>query len=532
MKCFLYTILRNVAFFLTLACCAFMIDAMDVIETSEARFLKKLEVFNNHELVNAGKKWSESVPQAILITPDEKGILIAMYGRVLYGDVRTMVKSKLHELIRHSHQKYCPMIAAAMTKNGLRVVSVLNNTSDAECIISRNHISNHPDHKSHNVFKKSLREDRRLEAPAQAIALSGDGDIIAIAFKDHIGIIDLLTGTHRRSNFMPYLQGALVTAISAPVDVEFGPCEKHVAAASTEGVIDVKRINKTEEDGITLTHFKDINTGENSIEKIHLNAQQLLYVTKKCEAKIVDVKDWIEHAHGAVKTRTITHCHQCKVAADLAFNEGTPLGTVEWSDCQHVSEDKRYKITIRREHGTAAEKLVISLSHFSHLEKKYNSITETGQEKSELTHVLLAALRGNCVAALVTDGCLYFWQLPEKYMVPTEEDVARLSQAQYYHDKLTRRRSNSSPVSPSLDEMQKNEKRKSDKKPGFGSRISLVNPARSKESIKVGSSKAGSPTPRRSKKTVEVVKEPVQEADYIKALIDDINHEFDQKEKD
>lgn len=522
MKYFLYTISKKTIVFLFFFHYVFVVDAMDVIEKPEVKFLKKIEVFNNQELVSTGQKWNESVPQAVFITPDEKGVLVTLPGRVVYGDMRTIARSKLHELIRHSHQKYCPMIAAAMTKNELRVVSVLNNISEAECIISHNHISNHPDHKSHNIFKKSLREDKKLDAPAQAIALSTDGDIIAIAFKGHIEIIDLLTGAQRKSNFMPSIQGGLITAISAPVDVEFdiSTPEKHFAAVSTDGVIDIKRISKKEDEGVILRHFKDVDTEEKSIEKIHLNAQQLLYVTEKCEANTIDVKDWIESAYGFVRRRTFTHCEQCKIAVDLNFNEGASLGTVQWKDCEHVSEDKRHEIAVHREHDTTHEKLIISLSNFLHLEKKYNYIAEMGQEKLGTTHILLAALRGNCVAALVTDGSLYVWQLPEKHKVPTEEDVVHLSQAQYYQDKLTRRRSHSSPVSPSVDEMQKNEKRKSDKKPGFSSRISLANHVRSKESIK-----SSSPTPRRSKKTVE---QSAKDPEYIKSLIDDIRQDFNK----
>jgi len=542
MKDCLYAIvLKKVNFFLIIVCFGFVIKAMDVPEepqnTSEVKFLKKFQVWDNDDLVAAGTKRSESFAQSITITPDEKGLLIARYGQVEYVDTRTFIRSKPHELITHSHKKYCPIIAAAMTKKALRVVSVLNNGSGAECIISRNHMYSNPDHKSHNIFKKSLREDRRLEAPAQAIALSADGEIIAIAFKDYIGIIDLLTGTYRKSNFMPYVRGILITAISAPVDVSFGPHEKHVAAVSAECVIDVKRFTKMQENECSLTHFKDIKTGEEFIEGVHLNAQQLLYVTQQGEVKTIDVRDWIEHSQGNIKKRIIAHHQRHKAAVDQNFNEGTFSGTIHWVDCPYAREDKRCRMQIHRENNTAGEDFVISPSDSSDVQKKYNFITEMGQEVSGTTHVLLAALRGDLVAALLADGCLYTWQLPEKYKAPTQEDVTTLSQKERYPDRLIRRRSSSSPVPASVADMQKKENRKSDKQKGVGSRINVFG-GRSKESIKPQSSSpqkdaSRSPSsPRRIKKTSEPARNQAKDSDYIKALIDDIRGDCREQDED
>jgi len=540
MKVFLYTkVSRKVIFFLIFVCSGFATKTMDLLEAPEnkleTKFLKKFKIWDNDELVRAGTKKSESFAQSIIITPNEKGLLIAKYGQVEYVDTRTFISSKPHELIMHSHKKYCPIIAAAMTKNVLRVVSLLNNVSGAECIISRNHISNHPDHKTHNIFKKTLREDRKLEAPAQAIALSADGEIIAIAFKDYIGIIDLLTGTYRKSNFMPHAHGVLITAISVPVDVSFGPHEKHVAAVSAEGVIDVKKFSKTQENECSLTHFKDIRTGEELIEGIHLNAQELLYVTQQGEVKIVDVKDWIEHSRGLIKNRIIAYHVRHKAAVDQNFSEGTFPGTIHWRDCPYAPEKERAQIQVHRENGTSGEDLVVSLSDLPSVQKKHNFITEMGQEVSATTQVLLAALRGNCVAALVSDGNLYVWQLPEKYKVPTQEEVTILSQKECYADSVTRKRSSSTPVAASVGEMHKKEKNKSEKQKNAGSRISFFS-GHSKESIQQPASSprrdvSHSPSlAGRQKKTIELPKNHAKDQDYIKALIDDIRNDSDDQE--
>lgn len=519
MKYFLYAVSKKLIVGFIFVSFMSMIDSMDVLDSpddlQEVTFLKKTKIWDNERAVVAGQRWKDIVPGDIAMTPDETGALISWLGRVDYVNFKTMQQSEPYPLNRHNHKKYYPLVAAAMKKNTLKVISVMNNGQGAECIISSNKISHHPDHKSHNVFEKNVYRVIPLKGLVQGVALSTSGDNVVIAYKKSIEIINLATKERRESNFMPHDQGAFIVAVSSPVSMKFGQNQQSVAAANTKGVIDLKTMGEDESKDFVFKQFKDVKAGI-TIKEIRCSSQELLCVTSDNKIAIININDLLEHSHGSIKYRTIEGCSSCKVSIGNNFSDKN-LSTVHWRGDASKSEDIRFKVELRRENGTSSTFSIFSLLQY--VSKKYCRINDKGLSEEVPSHVLECRVGDNHAMVLVTDGDLYFFKLPQQYKIPTENDVTGLGQAELYRDKVIRGRSFSVSAASSLGEKHKNEKRNSGKKGGISSRIGLGSPTRSKESIKQ------SVVPRRLKNTSERESQlrPAQnEAEYIKSLIDDI----------
>jgi hypothetical protein len=129
----------------------------------------------------------------------------------------------------------------------------------------------------------------------------------------------------------------------------------------------------------------------------------------------------------------------------------------------------------------------------------YNFITAEGQKASLPTHILLAAVRGDSVVAITSEGIAYFWKLPEMYRKPTEEDV----RADIRSIKtINRQRSLSSPGLPD-DAIRKvassgDERRRSGKR---ASQVPKLNIFKSKESLKEPGSASPTESPRKKSST-------------------------------
>lgn len=451
------------------------------------------------------------------MTPDETGLLISWFGRVDYVSFKTMQQSDPCTLNRHNHKKYYPMIAAAIKKDTLKIISVTNTGHGAECILSSNKFSTNPDNKSHNIFKKNVYRVIPLEGLVQGVALSANGDAAVIAYKKSLELINLAKKARYKSNFMPYDQGAFVVAISKPVSMEFSLKDQSIAAANSKGVIDLKTAGEDESKDYVFKQLKDVNTNV-TIKEIHCSSQELLCVTSDNKIAIIDVNDLVEHAYGPIKYRTIEGCPSCKVSIGNNFSDKS-LSTIHWRGDASKSEDVRFKVEVRREKGTSSELFLFSL--LKHISKTYCRINDKGQSEEVAGHLLECRVGDNNAVVLTTDGELCIFQLPQQYKVPTEEYVRGLS------PQSVRVGSFSASAPPSVEEKDK-DKRNSGKKSGPRIIGSVV---RSKESLK-----SPSATPRRSRTTADGAKDQQSkitqdEAGYIKSLIRDIEANISERDE-
>lgn len=417
-----------------------------------AKFQKKISVWDPKKITFSDAKLPLSIPKNLIITPDEKGAIIASRGAVDYINFKTPPAVPF-SLIKHTHNAYCPMVAVAMQSNRLVVVSVLNSKKEeqkAQCIISYSEIL-----RQSAAFSNRWYEEKEIDSPVQAVTLSSDGNILAIASQDSIHIYDLQEfSSCSKKFFMPRMhRDNKILDISEAIRVAPGSNDQHIAAVNDEGVIDFKRISKRD-DNVSVQDIKGVKTGD-SIKRIHLfNTQELLYVTTNGEVKIIDPNDWLEHFQGNIKDRIISHHENGKAAVDQGLN----YGTIHWIDSPDFSESVRFKIFVHRENNTSVEDFVVSVP--DNVNKTYNCITATGQKASRPMHILTAALRGDSVVALLADGNLYWWQLPKKYQAPTEFMVKnptsitdRLSNRSKGDNKSGLKPSPSSPAIPSLSEV-------------------------------------------------------------------------------
>jgi len=422
---------------------------------------KKISLWKNKDLKEAGIQPSSVTPASIVIAPHEDGILFTQPGKVFYCSRKVMTEHSPYEIVHHSHTKFFPLIAVASRKDEasekemLIVASALNNRSrkskipKIEVILTRLLSKNSP-HLSHNVFDKHMIEYIDVNMPnegighqqeyflsnIQAMKLHNAGKLLVLAFKDHIRAIDLESKTVNKSYFIPriVLNNSRVVDVSTPVDVSSSnDCEQYVAAVNSEGIVDLKRYSK-EYDYPLFSSIKSVDTCS-PVEKIEMTpTHDLLCVVAQGEVKIINIRDWLEHSDGCVKNRVISHGKGNMVAID----EDAQYSSVHWGDNRELPYTNHSIMSVYRENGTSMNEISVAVPD---LPKTYVFINEKGQEAEAASRILLAALRGNCVAAVTTEGYLYFWQLPEKYKFPTEENIRSDSRPL-----LSRRRSLSSPA--------------------------------------------------------------------------------------
>ncbi len=521
MQNFLLMCSKKRLIFCTAAFMAFMLNAMDqpspcidqqnnCSERKDLMFQKKFQLWNNDEVIDLGKKFSEVCPKTILITPDEKGLLFQSCGEVKYFNIATMVDNKPLVLITHSHSGYHPMIAAAIQNQNkkLIVASVLNGNKTknkkGECIISYNVPKLVVDNKSHDVFEERLSEMFNFDSRAQAVSLSVDGRFLAIAFNNYVKIVDLINKKSRQCNFRPYLKSEFfIVDISEPIDSSsYDLSEKYIATASNQGTVNFQTVVF----GDTFIEFQNFKSVEidDHIEKIHLSHDHhVMYVNEKGQVRIIKKEDWIEHSDGYIK--------KDNMSGDLGYkgdiDQSLGCGSIHWIDNPGFPECVRFKMHIHRRDGTSAEKFDISIPDgFS---KTYSCVTETGVVMSRPTHLSLAAYRNRLVAALLATGEMYLWKIPARPKKKPTEEYARSDYSDdFFKNKLLRGRSSSEskvkePFHVSLEDMKKKEKRGSSKMSPRGNATKRSKePIKSSSGSKIVTSQTGSSSPvGRRKKT-------------------------------
>lgn len=538
-----------------------------------ASYQKAEKLWDNKFLVDSGVRQNEVIPQGLVITPDAEGVFISTPGKVSYVNRNIAISSEPHTIIKHSHSKFSPLIAAAIrakkSQRDFILISVLNNRSRksqqpkieakmAVCTVGK------PEHMqpSHNIFTRIIEEHldwgaiqdakgipnlRSFEpSNVQAISLDSKGKFLTIAFKDFVKVMDLDTKEVCSSHFMPRIdkKNSFIVDVSTPVGFYQNSVEQYIVIVNEKGVLNLKRYTPAL-DRPSFSHVRDLNTGD-CIEKIYFpdKVTDLIYISSD-EVKAIAMADLLEHSEGNVKKRIISHHAGSKVT----FDQDLDYSTVHWNDNPESSKEDRFRISIYREYGTADQN-IIALLPDSTIEV-CNVINEKGQEVSEPTHVLSAVKRGNFLIAVTTDGYLHFWQLKERHHSPTDSDVRgeRAERNRSFStpiDQIVIARKHAHTISGNGDERRKSAGRKNVPKLNiFRSNEHLKGERFDKPDIKNNPSPAGSPrkkneTPQkvetpRKKKSISSSPEKSRIADDAKfqaALFGDIYGDHDRKKED
>ena len=476
-------------------------------------FQKKVQAWDPEKLVEEGKVSHFYVPKDMIITPDQKGVLYTVPGQVRFVAKDVLVPTESHLMIQHSQKKYQPMIAAAMKQENLLVlVSVLNKQKKElpECVLSQYRIKKSHNN-SHNIFSSNSFKNlyphsnvKSLASPTlewddsnnvQAIALSSNGEYVAMGFKNFILLMDLLTEKSYRSIFPQNTSPqTYVVDVSVPVSNFLDKSESHLAAANNTGLIDCKKFTQEE----MLMNVKNVGTGDR-IANVHLMPEkEVWYVTENGQVNTIDFRTFLEHCDNAIKKRIVSY-HE---GSNASVDQGLEKTTIHWSNNPQAPDTARLQIHVYRESGTKLESFVIELPDSLH--KTYNCVGAQGQKTSAPVLISLAEVRGNSVAAFLTNGEIVFWKLPEKHQAPTEDAVKGLNPTEV----SKRKRSLSSPMvedrikihSQTVHEHKEKRKsvRNAPKLTIFGSNESLKNKA-DKDKTDKTEIKASSPeSPRRN----------------------------------
>src|SRR6266478_727723 len=175
--------------------CVSAIVAMDTSIITNSLSLKPgkiISIFNPKKELETGRSWDEVVPGTVMITPDNKGILLTERGKVkrlLFDDEHCCVKT----LIEHPcATKNFPLIAMAKKKDGSLIIVSAGNYKNAK---NNNKIAEYILY--HNEWSKV----KKLEEPIQAISLDSSGKKLAIATQYYVKIIDLKTDREDEVSF-------------------------------------------------------------------------------------------------------------------------------------------------------------------------------------------------------------------------------------------------------------------------------------------------------------------------------------------
>ena len=393
---------------------------------------KKIRFFDPAKLMNNGIKWNDAAPKKMLIAPNKQGAFVGTQGKVYYVNFGEFFGADPHLLIQHIDKTAMPMFDVVEKPDHQMLVSICNyknedNKRVAQCIISRNVINPNVAKNSHNLFTTTC-ENIVLNKPIQAMALTFDGTMLAMAQDSFIEVLNLATGKSMTSKFvLPIFErNETDTAI---VDIAVKNCSGRVtiAAANSNGVINIKQMlfkqksSSEEVKELTLSHIKEMVCGDKSIQKIGLIGDDcdLFYTLPDGTTKIIRAHDWVEISgtimNAVVKNYIFCRNELCKkVAADQRYQ----CATIHWP-----KKREGLIMEVVRENDHMIEKF--SLIANDDAQSTCNCIGKGGQDKTVPLYILVAALKDERAAAIFADGYLRFWTLPAKDQKPTEEDVAR-----------------------------------------------------------------------------------------------------------
>ncbi|HLJ31876.1 MAG TPA: hypothetical protein VKU36_05530 [Candidatus Babeliales bacterium] len=369
-----------------------------IYDDSSIKPEKTMTIFNHKDELKFHRSWCEVVPGIIMITPDNKGVVIGVSGRVLYSSFDKEDDREPECIIKHPEVKHSPLIAMAQKEDkSLLVVSAGNYINSEKNAVSEYFIysSSHGFSKLHN-----------LNWPIQAISLDATGNTLAIAGLQAVMVIDFESQKHDMATFKKEFRSE-----NWIIDIAMNPKGSAVIAVGSQKGIQWMHMSK-KEGNVDLANLKQIDVHEKDIKKIYYpSLGEFFYLTQDGRAKIVDMYSLLENNGEELKSTPFGD--SSKVYDMVVGDPSEHVATAHWTNNIRLAGDIRKKIEIYRK-----EKDDLYINKFildaSALEDRYVYITSQGKRDIGDGHLLMVALRDRYVAALGSDGKMFLWKLPLK----------------------------------------------------------------------------------------------------------------------
>ena len=363
---------------------------------------KTISIFNPKKELEIDTPWSDVVPSSIMITPDNKGIIIAERGRVRRSYFTDKYDANPKIIIEHHCQvKHSPMVAMSQKRDGsLLIVSAVNYTNSEKKRVSE-----------YILFCNDWSKTKKLDWPIQAISLDLYGENLAIAGHLFVKYIDLERDKSDQVFFKNNNRESWI------VDIAMNAEGNAIVVAGSQGEVQWMVTSKVE-NIIDVSNLKQIMINDN-IKKIYYpTINELLYLTDDGKAKIISMASLIENNGEEIKETVFADSLLYdKVAADLRGH----ISTAHWTNSiRSADQDIRRKIEVYRKAQDCCEKFILEMRA---LPERYDYLTELGQRESGISHLLHVVLQGNNVGVLTTDGKLRLWSLPENSSISVENNT-------------------------------------------------------------------------------------------------------------
>ena len=363
-----------------------VIFSMDLPIVSYRNFLQEekcITVFDPQKESENGRLWDQVVPGQLIITPDNKGVIMSEPGRVRFVSFET---NGVEDLINHCKISIVPLIAAAQKEDGsLLVVSGGNYHSSQEKKIVAEYA----------LYSRGKCTFQHIDFPIQAISLNSDGNTVAIADLYSVTLIELDTNIKKKAEFRHYLDyhnWIVDTAINQKGN-------GLIVAGNKKDVQWMMNYGNLQ----NLKQWKS----PDKIKKIEYpNMEELVYVTDSGQAKLVNTSDLFSKDNDEL-IATYTIAKSCSYN-QFVIDSSDEVAVAYWTDDINKSQELRQKIKIYHKVENSIQKFTLEASHLN----EYVYRTKFGTQDSGIGHLLAIALCGKRVVALGADGKLRCWSLP------------------------------------------------------------------------------------------------------------------------
>jgi hypothetical protein len=393
-------------FFYTYTIVIFGMDKPQVFSLLTAN--KGFKIFDPDTMLKFRIPWKIGAPSSVVVTPDEKGVVIVKPGQVYHLEFSSFATPP-RLLFEHRNVHHSPMITMAQKKDAsLLIISAGNyDRPDMDQYVAEYIM----------FYINGPFEVHRIKQRIQAIKLSNDGKMLVIAADHNAKIINLEKDVTDVSFFDKdeYI-----------VDVSINNDNTNIICSGSKGTIDLVNIRVCEE-RINSFVMKKVGTGDAIARLFYPSQEELLYLTSDSRIKVIGMYEFLENSPYSIDAKIIEGNNEKPIIGGNV--ETGIILTSSLSSLIAVDSYKEFtivclrdkKIKIYNRFGRLIAKIFIPI-----LEKPHIYITESHVHKQKEGGFFCLNLCGKHIVALGTDGKMYLWVLPEEkdsHSAVVNEDV-------------------------------------------------------------------------------------------------------------
>jgi hypothetical protein len=408
----------------------------------------KYPIFDPNRSSKSNIPWKDTVPRNIMITPDEKGVIITHRGEVRYLNFGPSDAAVPKTVFEHSRMGHTPIVTMGLdNRSQLIIISAINYV----------HPETRKDVSEYKIYRGKASEPIQCNDPINGVWLTGPFLVISHHNPKHPYTIikklaDILQNLEENDFEKKEIKFEMVRSSSKnhwTTNVTANSKGTTMILAENQGTIRYGIVGKqSEANPIDIIFPKEENTGF-IIRQIKLSKSErrILYTTATGQTKKTDIYDLLEnsphnlsrrrfqngpldlpHLTPQQKDATIEIHDEASVEGgnvkssffsrspdytSVSVNQGSSLATAHWTK-QGTPEERRTIKVYREGDDTAFEEFILMIP--SACEETYDYITKKGQRKTGIGHIIRLAFCGNRITAVWTNGILYSFSLDKKYL--------------------------------------------------------------------------------------------------------------------